>query len=120
MSTQLSPEDHEAIARRVVELLRDQDRAGPGCWQTADQVALRLGVSRDYVYRHADELGARRLGEGPRAHLRFDPAAVAAYGRSDDPIEQVSARASRSRRGPTHDVELLPIRGTETRSRPNP
>jgi len=37
----------------------------------AASVAEHLGVSRDYVYEHADDLGARRLGSGPRARLRF-------------------------------------------------
>ena len=38
-----------------------------------DSTALAglLGVSRDYVYEHADELGAIRLGSGPKARLRF-------------------------------------------------
>jgi ATP-dependent exoDNAse (exonuclease V) alpha subunit len=38
----------------------------------------RRGVPRDpgVVYAHADELGAIRLGDGPRPRLRFDPAAV--------------------------------------------
>lgn len=38
----------------------------------ASTVAARLGVARSYVYEHADELGAIRLGSGPRARLRFD------------------------------------------------
>jgi hypothetical protein len=29
-------------------------------------------VSRDYVYSHANELGAIRLGTGPKTRLRFD------------------------------------------------
>ncbi len=39
-----------------------------------DAIALArlLGVSRAYVYEHADELGALRLGGGPKARLRFD------------------------------------------------
>jgi len=39
-------------------------------------VAHHLGTSRGYVYEHADELGARRLGTGPKARLRFDLAGV--------------------------------------------
>ena len=31
-----------------------------------------LGVSRDTVYSHAAELGARHVGEGKRPRLRFD------------------------------------------------
>jgi hypothetical protein len=39
----------------------------------------RLGRSRDWVYRHAEALGAVRTGEGVRPRLRFYPAKVAAY-----------------------------------------
>ena len=49
----------------------------------ANELARLLSVSRDYVYEHADELGALRLSNGPRARLRFDPdvarAALACY-----------------------------------------
>lgn len=38
----------------------------------AATLADRLGFTRDYVYRHAAELGALRFGDGPRARLRFD------------------------------------------------
>ena len=46
---------------------------------TAAEVAERLHVSRAYVYEHASELGALRLGDGPKAHLRFDEDALACY-----------------------------------------
>jgi len=39
-------------------------------------LALELGVSRDWVYEHSAELGALRLGNGPKPRLRFDPVAV--------------------------------------------
>jgi len=39
----------------------------------AATLAGLLGVSRAYVYEHATDLGALRLGDGPRARLRFDP-----------------------------------------------
>jgi hypothetical protein len=39
-----------------------------------------LGVDREWVYEHADQLGAVRLGEGPRPRLRFEVGrAVASY-----------------------------------------
>lgn len=47
---------------------------------TATELAELLGVHRSYIYEHADDLGAVRLGDGPRARLRFDAArAVAAH-----------------------------------------
>lgn len=42
----------------------------------ASALAAELGVSRDFIYEHAHELGALRLGNGPKARLRFDPAAA--------------------------------------------
>jgi hypothetical protein len=38
----------------------------------ARQLATELGVSTDYIYAHATELGAMRLGAGPKARIRFD------------------------------------------------
>jgi hypothetical protein len=61
----------EAIARRVVELLRDAEEVGPAKLTDAATLASELGVERDWIYEHAEELGAIRLG-GPRGRLRFD------------------------------------------------
>lgn len=44
----------------------------------ASVLAVELGVSRDWVYEHADALGVLRLGNGPKARLRFDPVAARA------------------------------------------
>jgi hypothetical protein len=88
----------DAIARRVVELLegsraraeaaRPGAEAGSAC-VTVSQVAARYRVSRSWVYAHQRELGAMRLGDGPRARLRFDPTVVAeaisAFDRSQNP-----------------------------------
>jgi hypothetical protein len=76
----LDPESVEAIAVRVVELLEER---GPGTAAgqemiTAEEVARRFGVKAAWVRRNADRLGAVRLGDGPRARLRFDPERVAA------------------------------------------
>lgn len=64
-------ESIEAIARRVVELLRTESEARPVCLTDAATLAQELGVERDWIYAHADELGAIRLG-GPHGRLRFD------------------------------------------------
>jgi hypothetical protein len=40
---------------------------------TPAELAAILGVSRAFVYDHGEQLGAIRLGSGPRARLRFDP-----------------------------------------------
>ena len=78
----------------------------------AAEVARKLGVSRDYVYSHADEFGVIRLGKGPKPRLRFDPVILG---------EQLSASAVRSclpsqrrRSGSvrsTRSGNLLPIKG---------
>src|ERR1019366_5828947 len=62
----------DAIAERVVELLSADDvSAGPSLVSAAE-VARELNAGRQWVYEHAEQLGARRLGDGPRARLRFD------------------------------------------------
>ena len=66
----LDHDDIEAIAeraaRRVVQLL---DHPAPGAYQLLDpkELARALNVSLDYVYAHAMDLGAMRLGDGPKA-----------------------------------------------------
>jgi hypothetical protein len=71
----LDHDDIEAIAeraaRRVVQLL---ERPGAGVYQLLDpkDLAVALNVSIDYVYSHATDLGVMRLGDGPKARLRFD------------------------------------------------
>jgi hypothetical protein len=101
----------DAIARRVVELLegsraradaaRPSPERGSACL-TVSQVAAQYRVSRSWVYAHQRELGAMRLGDGPRARLRFDPKvvaeAIAAFDRSQKPEESPSPDR-RPRRG---------------------
>jgi hypothetical protein len=71
----LDREDIDAIAERaahrVVQLL---ERGGPGAFELLDakELAQKLNVSVDYVYAHATDLGAMRLGDGPKARLRFE------------------------------------------------
>jgi hypothetical protein len=71
----LHPDDVEAIARRVAELLRDDTAAPAARLVDAATLAAMLGVERDWVYTHARELQAVRLG-GKRGRLRFDVAVV--------------------------------------------
>jgi hypothetical protein len=72
----LDAQDIEAIAQRVAELLGA--RAAPARLVDAAHVAVLLGVERDWVYAHADQLGAIRLG-GPKGRLRFDLTTVTAH-----------------------------------------
>ena len=66
------PELAEAIARRVVELLRGEEaEERPVRLVDAATLARELGVEREWIYAHAEQLGAVRLG-GPNGRLRFD------------------------------------------------
>ena len=120
------PEDRlaDAIARRVVEALREEgcltSRAFAPSLMTTSQVADFLGVAPSWVYEHAHELGAVRLGEGPKAPLRFDPekvratlASCSASRGSKEPGSRSPEpkRPSRRRRSLGTRRDLLPIRG---------
>lgn len=75
----IAPESIEAVAQRVAELVAATS-AEPGSRPeriTAEEVSRWWGVSRRWVYDHAEELGAQRLGSGRRPRLRFDPDEVA-------------------------------------------
>jgi hypothetical protein len=60
----------EATARRVIEIVGAP--AATFALVGVRELARELGVSIDYVYAHAAELGAMRLGSGPKARIRFD------------------------------------------------
>jgi hypothetical protein len=101
----------DLIADAVAERLRVES-PGEDHLLDAAAVARRFGVSRDWVYLHADELGAMRLGEGSKARLRFDLEAVrAATGCS------VSKRSQPENVNADGDSEPAPAR--RTRRLPN-
>jgi hypothetical protein len=108
----------DAVARRVVELLREEGAVlceGPRLLTVA-AVSEEFGVSTDWLYANAGRLGAIRLGSGPRARMRFDRATIA------DRIAKVASHAARNRssqRGKRRrgtrdgaDGDLLPILGS--------
>jgi hypothetical protein len=70
----LTDGDVEAIATATAERLAEIVTAPSATFALVDarQLARDLGVSLDYVYAHATELGAMRLGSGPKARIRFD------------------------------------------------
>jgi hypothetical protein len=107
----------DAIAERVVCLL---DSTPPHGLVDAATVAAALGVSRDYIYAHAAELGGQRIGNGPRGRLRFDlDQALSAWTprstskESQGPQTPVAADGSTHRRQQRlgSSPDLLPIRG---------
>jgi hypothetical protein len=115
---ELPPETIEAIAQRVADLLCTELvlHSAPRLVD-AGQLARQLGLTRAWVYEHARDLGAIRLGDGPKARLRFNPAtAASALADVDDARAPATRRApaatrGRPRREPASSGPLLPIRG---------
>lgn len=77
VAVELTPQTVEQIAIRVAQLLRHQQpRAqvdGPAVLMTVKELARHLKLNPAWVYEHAEELGAIRTGNGPKARIRFDP-----------------------------------------------
>lgn len=65
----------------------------------AAEIARRHGKTRSWVYEHAGELGAVRLGAGPRPRLAFSPARVAErLEKVDKPMTASLPKTSQRRR----------------------
>lgn len=113
---QLDPQTVEAIARRVVELL---ERRGLRERELVDaaELARRLGIERTWVYSHAIELGAVKLGSGPKPRLRFDPEIAARVLQrvgvepATDPPARSGKRAGQPSARGGRGAKLLPIHG---------
>jgi hypothetical protein len=121
MTERLHPDDLDALADRIAERLATflpaLAAAASEAHGTVDvaTVARELGMSRDWVYRHADELGAERRGNGPKARLRFDleRARAAFSGPAGPPPGPKTPPASRRRRERrSNGAELLPVKGS--------
>ena len=102
----LHPDLIDAVARRFLELVRQEATAtgaDPPDLLTVAEVAARLRMSPKWVYAHQRRLGVIKLGDGPKARLRFDPRAVEELRQADAepdltaPPEQ-PAKVKRSRR----------------------
>lgn len=111
----LDHDDIEMLALRVAELLEQRGaRRATGGLVDGAELARRLGTDRSWVYSHAEELGAIRLGTGPKARLRFDPDAAilqARLGREDEKGQAKKAPRQRKRARRVRKVALLPING---------
>ena len=68
----LTASDVDAIADAIAQKIGEIVAARPTTFGLVDarELAEELGVSIDYVYAHAAELGAMR--PGPKARIRFD------------------------------------------------
>jgi len=112
----LDPQAVEAIARRVVEIL---ERKGLQERELVDaaELARRFGIERSWVYSHAIELGAVKLGKGPKPRLRFDPQIAARVLRrvggdaAADPPARSGKRAGQPSGRGESGAQLLPVRG---------
>jgi predicted DNA-binding transcriptional regulator AlpA len=104
---------------QIVERLQGSAvREQPEALVDAREIARRTGRSRWWVYEHAGELGAVRLGSGSRPRLAFWPSRVDEYVQAAAQLRQpipapARARPQRRRRDrrTSTGVELLPIRG---------
>lgn len=111
----LDPQTVEAIARRVVELLEKRGLQRRELVDAAE-LARRFGIERSWVYSHAIELGAVKLGTGAKPRLRFDPEIAARVLRKVDGTHAADPPARSGKRagqpqGSEGRAELLPIRG---------
>ncbi|MEX0972284.1 MAG: hypothetical protein WDZ46_03400 [Solirubrobacterales bacterium] len=112
----LDAETVEAIARHAVELLEAHGVQKRELVDAAE-LARHFGIERSWVYSHAIELGAVKLGAGPKPRLRFDPEIAARVlrtvgeGSAADPPARSGERAGQPRRGRRSEVRLLPIHG---------
>ena len=70
-SSQLTVADIEAVAVRVAEIVREHVPVGSTRYVDAAELANVLGVEREWIYAHAADLGALRLG-GPKGRLWLD------------------------------------------------
>lgn len=114
----LTDADVDAIAAALERRLAPKlEPAGPPArigLIDAAEAARRLGVGRQFVYDHADELGVVRLTEGARPRLRFDAELVERLRqRRAAPPEATRppARRPRARRRARGGIPLLEIRG---------
>ena len=111
----------DAVAQRVAEILREELPLENAQYLSATKTAALLGVSRDAVYARADELGASRLGDGPKARLLFDKQRVIgaiSCSESKGPSPAKTAASPRDRSKAQTErmgtkTEILPIRGAK-------
>jgi len=111
----LDPHSIDAIARQVVELLEQRGLKRRELVDAAG-LARQFGIKRSWVYTHAIELGAVKLGSGAKPRLRFDPEiAVRVLRKVDgepvaDPPARSGKRAGQPPRRGGSEVQLLPVR----------
>jgi hypothetical protein len=118
----LDADDIESIASRVVELLHEHMPWSTSRLADAAEVARELGVERDWVYAHTEELGGTRLG-GARGRLRFDLVRIRRdLGCPADPKRRPTAARRQRRQPPSRrrgEVDLIPYTGVRCTGQAN-
>ncbi|HEV3047076.1 MAG TPA: hypothetical protein VGY13_06900 [Solirubrobacteraceae bacterium] len=118
IAVELTPDTIDQIAERVAQLLRHDQPRAPAAHatplMTVKQLAHHLNLNPAWVYEHADQLGAIRTSNSPKARIRFDP------NTATQALEQhqrhTPATPTRTRRAPqrpapyTADAPLLEAR----------
>jgi hypothetical protein len=112
-ATELTPEAIDQIAQRLADVLeqRAEQRSTPSAGLVdVAELAHHLSVTRAWVYQHASELGAIRIGTGPRARLRFDlEAAKDVLARAETSVPKGRPPRRQPPYSPTAAVPRLPV-----------
>jgi hypothetical protein len=111
----------EAVALRVVELMRNGSPPDDRRLVDAATLATELGVTRSWIYEHRDELGVVRLGTGTKPRLRFDvKTARRALSRDDDKALSSPIHAGDRRAAPRRSAQQrrTTVAGSVLASRP--
>jgi hypothetical protein len=102
----LHPADLEQLADLIAERLAERHApTEPPRLVDAATLAAILGVTRSTIYDRADDLGAVRLGDGPKARIRFD-------------VERARAALEAERRTPTDSTPARPPQPRRQRRQP--
>jgi predicted DNA-binding transcriptional regulator AlpA len=120
-------DDIRALAEAVADVLEERGlvpRAAeaPGPVLKVSDVARLLGRSQAWVYEHAEELGAFRYADGPKARIGFDRGAIERWKRDRQaltpPVEGRRARRhARARKPPAAStLNLIPYDSSPRRA----
>ena len=121
----LTPQAVEQVASRVVQLLHRQHQQEqaktdePVGMVTVAQFAAYYKLNPAWVYEHADELGATRIGGGPKARIRIDFQTAKAALREIHAGREPAAAEAKSRRSPRRpEADLYSPEAPPLESRP--
>ena len=123
--SQPNADEVRAIAEAVADVLAERGLvvyAGPGASArvlSVREVSKLLGRSAPWVYAHATELGAIRMGNGPKARIGFDLTAIEHWKRENQirpPEARRSSRPRPRRRSSSRATNLIPYEPTTNRA----